>query len=205
MKICGLILAAGLSSRMGDFKPLMDLLGKTAIERTVDSMLSAGVSPVMVVLGNRAEEVTQVLRGRYPEESVRIAINPRYAVTDMLTSIKIGIRELPVCDAFFLLPGDMPAVRKGTFDRIRNEMEKNKAAVVFPLIQGARRHPPLISADIIEEILAFEGSGGLKSFWTQFDGGISAVSVDDIGCQLDMDTMEDYRKLVAYLKENGEG
>lgn len=50
-RIGGLILAAGLSSRMGDFKPLMPLRGKTLIENTIDSLLLCGVAPIVVVLG----------------------------------------------------------------------------------------------------------------------------------------------------------
>ena len=50
-RIGGLILAAGLSSRMGDFKPLMPLRGKTLIENSIDSLLLCGVDPIVVVLG----------------------------------------------------------------------------------------------------------------------------------------------------------
>ena len=52
-RICGLIVAAGLSSRMGCFKPLLPLRGKTVIENTIDSMLLCGISPVVIVLGYR--------------------------------------------------------------------------------------------------------------------------------------------------------
>ena len=45
-RIGGLILAAGCSKRMGDFKPLMPLRGKTLIENTIDSMLLCGISPI---------------------------------------------------------------------------------------------------------------------------------------------------------------
>ncbi|MFT4005758.1 MAG: NTP transferase domain-containing protein [Lacrimispora sp.] len=51
--VCGLILAAGLSSRMGDFKPLMPFKGKALIESTIDSMLAAGVKQIVIVLGYR--------------------------------------------------------------------------------------------------------------------------------------------------------
>ena len=42
-RIGGLILTAGLSSRMGDFKPLMPLRDKTLIENSIDSMLLCGI------------------------------------------------------------------------------------------------------------------------------------------------------------------
>ena len=63
-RICGLIVAAGLSSRMGCFKPLLPLRGKTVIENTIDSMLLCGISPVVVVLGYRGREVEAVLHSR---------------------------------------------------------------------------------------------------------------------------------------------
>ena len=64
-RVNGLILAAGMSSRMGSFKPLMPLRGKTLIENSIDSMLLSGVSRVVVVLGYRGEEVERILRSRY--------------------------------------------------------------------------------------------------------------------------------------------
>ena len=60
--ICGLILVAGLSSRMGDFKPLLPLCGKTLIENTVDSMLRGGAEKIVVVTGYRGNEVEEILR-----------------------------------------------------------------------------------------------------------------------------------------------
>ena len=62
MKINGLILAAGMSSRMGDFKPLMKINNKSIIEQTIDSMLNSGVNYVTVVLGYRGEEIESMLR-----------------------------------------------------------------------------------------------------------------------------------------------
>jgi molybdenum cofactor cytidylyltransferase len=108
---CGLILAAGLSSRMGDFKPLMPFRGKTLIESTIDSMLAAGVKQIVIVLGYRRNEIESVLRLHYGKEII-YASNPHYETTDMLTSIKYGLRSMPHCKAFFLLPGDMPVVKK---------------------------------------------------------------------------------------------
>ena len=87
--ICGLILAAGMSSRMGAFKPLMPLRGKTMIENTVDSVLDGGAKQVVVVTGYRGEELEQVLRRRYGAELI-LARNPDFCKTDMMESIRIG-------------------------------------------------------------------------------------------------------------------
>ena len=64
-RIGGLILAAGCSKRMGDFKPLMPLRGKTLIENTIDSRLLCGVSPITVVLGHRGRDIEAIVKSRY--------------------------------------------------------------------------------------------------------------------------------------------
>lgn len=200
MKINGLILTAGLSSRMGGFKPLMQLEGKTMIEHSIDSMLDAGVDVVTVVLGYRAKEVAALIESRYDSSFVKLAYNTEYDKTDMLASVKIGIRSLPACDAFFLLPGDMPAVGKKTFCALSAVMMQTNALVVFPTIDGHRKHPPLISGAFMESILAFEGEGGLQAIWRQYDKEMASVPVEDTGCQIDADTMEDYSRLVQYMQ-----
>jgi len=200
MQINGLILTAGLSSRMGDFKPLMPLSGKTMIEHSIDSMLDAGVSFVTVVLGYRAGEVSDLLESRYPDIRVNLAYNTEYDTTDMLASVKIGIRSLPSCDAFFLLPGDMPAVDKKTFDTLTAVMVRTNALVVFPSIDGHRKHPPLISRAFIGNILQFEGEGGLQAIWRQNSSNMETVPVDDAGCRIDADTMQDFSRLAQYMQ-----
>lgn len=190
--ICGLILAAGLSMRMGDFKPLMPLGGKTLIEHAVDSILSGGAGQVVVVTGFRGEELGALLRRRYGGEVV-LAENPAYAQTDMLESIRIGCRALPPCDAFFLLPGDMPVVRRSTFQKLLAARPVDQVSIVFPTLEGYRKHPPLIDGRLIPEILAFHGNGGLRQLWGQHEDLIRTVPVDDEGVWVDLDTPADYQ------------
>lgn len=196
--INGLIVAAGLSKRMGQFKPLMPLQGKTVIENAINSMLESGVHQVVIVLGYRADEVEHCLRSRYQNE-ILLAYNPNYAATDMLESIKCGLRAMPVCSSFFLLPGDMPAVRKNTFQALVNARPDNRPAVLFPTINSYRKHPPLIDSSFIPAILNYQGSGGLRQIWTSLEDHILTVPVDDKGVSLDLDTMSDYQNCLTIL------
>lgn len=189
--VCGLILAAGLSSRMGEFKPLMPLRGKTLIENTVDSVLSGGAQSVVVVTGYRGAEVDAVLGRRYGKDVISVP-NPDFASTDMLRSIQIGCRAMPECDAFFLLPGDMPVVRRSTFRKLLSARPANGVSVIFPTLNGARKHPPLVDARMIPEILAFQSDGGLRQLWHRHEEFIQTVSVDDEGVWIDLDTQQDY-------------
>lgn len=200
MKVNGLILAAGMSRRMGDFKPLLKINNKTMIQQSIDSMLTAGADRVTVVLGYQGEKIEEVLRSNgYLNENVTIVYNKDYETTQMLDSVKIGVNSIGNCDAFYLLPGDMPAISKNTFLKVRNTMEQTKAKVVFPTIDGYRKHPPLISSKLINDILNFNSDGGLRELWKDFDSQIVTVPVDDTGCNLDVDTKIQYKYVCQYM------
>ena len=191
--IRALILAAGLSRRMGEFKPLLPLRGRTVVENTVESVLSGGAETAVVVTGHRADEVESVLSRSFVGR-VQCVRNPRFAETDMLASVRIGVSALPPCGAFFLLPGDMPVVSAGTFAKLLDIWARERPAVVFPTLGGWRKHPPLIDARLIPEILAFDGEDGLRGLWKRYENDILTVPVDDGGVWVDLDTPEDYEK-----------
>ncbi len=196
--INGLILAAGCSTRMGDFKPLLPLGDKTVIESTVDSMLSVGVNQVVVVLGRRGDEIECLLKERY-KERVICAWNHRYESTDMLESVKCGLRSMPECQAFFLLPGDMPTVAKDTFYRLLDARPANGTYVLFPTLDGCRNHPPLISSEFISEILGYQEEGGLRQLWKYHEDLLLHIPVEDPGVRIDLDTREDYESCIRRL------
>lgn len=197
----GLVLAAGQSRRMGDFKPLLPLRGRTVIENTVDCLLDAGVETVVVVLGHRAEEIEACLRGRYADGCVRFAYNRRYAETDMLASVREGLTILPPCRAFFLLPGDMPLISSDTCRALTCAMPEGAGSIVFPLLDGRRAHPPLIGAEFIEAISTYDGPDGMRGFWRGQEKSILTVSVSDRGCAQDLDTPEQYRRCLEQLSK----
>jgi CTP:molybdopterin cytidylyltransferase MocA len=190
-KICGVILAAGMSTRMGTFKPLLPLKGKTVIENTVDSMLSGGAQSVVIVVGYRGGELADLIGKKYSDKIV-VAWNCEYETTDMLYSLQIGIRSLPECEGFFLLPGDMPLVSASTFSSVLDMWKSGGYDIVFPMLDGHRKHPPLISSKLIPEILDFHGEGGVREIWKRHENQIGTVEVCDPGVWIDLDTPKDY-------------
>ena len=198
--ICGLVLAAGLSRRMGEFKPLLPFRGKTLIENTIDSILSSGAHQVVVVTGHRADELETILSEKY-EGRVILTRNREFSTTDMLHSIQIGCQAMPECDAFFLLPGDMPVVEPATFQKVLAQRD-GTLGVIFPTLDGYRKHPPLVDYRLIPQILGFQGEGGLRRFWQEQEALISTVAVDDVGVWMDLDTQEDYKKCKEKYEKN---
>jgi CTP:molybdopterin cytidylyltransferase MocA len=197
----GLILCAGLSSRMKDFKPLLPLDGeKTIVECAVDSMMSAGIGRVVLVLGYRAADVAEVLQRRsYP--FLKTAYNPRYADSDMMESARIGlsvIQSWEGIEGVFVLPADMPKIQSRTYGALLRCMRLNSAKVAIPVYEGAAGHPPLLHADCLSRLAGFRGEGGLKAALGAFKQSTVYLPVEDRGCVMDADTPEDYQRLLDY-------
>ena len=118
-KYAAVVPAAGLSSRMGAFKPLLDLGGKPLICRTLDSLRAGGCGKIFIVTGHRADE----LEAAAAAPDVRFVRNPAYASTGMLESVQKGLFELlreDPPDFVILLPGDVPLVNSDTMHALKD-------------------------------------------------------------------------------------
>jgi CTP:molybdopterin cytidylyltransferase MocA len=159
-EIRALVPAAGLSSRMGDFKPLLDLGGKPLIVRTVESLFRGGLRSVTVVLGFRGDEIENILRGEFAGQGegreLRFVWNRNFAGSDMLASIKLGLEAWGGAETegpWFLLPADMPAVRGETLRGLANFALANFALADLTLTNCASANSS--SAE-------FTGTGGAR-------------------------------------------
>ena len=189
MSVAAVVLAAGYSSRMGFFKPLAPLIGVSVLERSLRSLVSAGVFEVLVVTGFHGEEVAQAIE----ESGARVIRNPRFK-EGMFTSIQAGISALPAgCDAFFLLPADIPTVRASSLRLLMENVLPD--GVVHPLFRGARGHPPLVGAALVPAIMSYSGEDGLRGFYVAHEPPVRVVPVADEGVLIDMDRPEEYEKL----------
>ena len=189
LHIGAVIPAAGLSSRMGRFKPLLPFGDSTVIEHAVSTPLAV-CDTAVAVLGKRADELRELL-SRFGDRLL-FTENPDYVSTDMLTSIQLGVRALPDCAAFFLVPADMPLIAESTYRALVDAFDGSAEALI-PTFGGRRGHPPLISAPLIPEILGDTGGGGLKAILRRHT--VRLIHVEDRGCAVDLDTPAEYEAL----------
>jgi CTP:molybdopterin cytidylyltransferase MocA len=184
---------------MKDFKPLLPLEnGKSILECSIDSVVSAGIRHIVLALGHRSEDILRVLSRRdYP--FLRTVLNPRYADSDMMESARIGLAAAqgwPGLETVFVLPADMPKIRGDTYTALLRCMRLNSAKVVIPVYKGSNAHPPLIHADCLDDLVRYRGEGGLRAALGAFSQDTVHLPVDDQGCVLDADTPEDYNRLL---------
>jgi CTP:molybdopterin cytidylyltransferase MocA len=184
------ILAAGLSSRMQELKPLLPLDGVPAVLRVTDAYRDVGLEAV-VVLGFGAERVAPLLDA----QGVSWVVNHDFE-DGMYSSVRCGVRALPRdVRAFVVHPVDCALVRGETLGRLARSTSERAASVVHPVHAGERGHPPLVPAALRDPILAEEPKGGLKELLTRGETAARDVQVDDPNVLLDMDHAAAYERL----------
>lgn len=191
MQIAGLIVAAGMSRRMGDFKPMMSIGSITVAQRVVATLHRAGVSRIVMVTGYHAEELERHMAG----QGIIFLRNEDYATTQMFDSVKIGLRYLEnKCDQVLFTPVDVPLFTAGTVETLLH----SGAELACPMCQGRQGHPILIGRALIPKILADSGEQGLKGAMDRCGTSLRRIDVEDAGTIQDADTPEDFSSLLAY-------
>lgn len=187
------IVAAGLSSRMGAFKPLLDLGGKTIAQHVVETFRDAGVEQIVMVTGYRADELEQHLEP-YDLCFVR---NERYAETHMFDSACLGFEPLAgSVDRVLFTPVDVPLF---SADTVRALLDSD-AEFARPVCNGRAGHPIVFDAALLPAILSDSGEGGLKGALGRCTDREVDIPVKDPGVLQDADTPEDYRVLKQIKK-----
>lgn len=197
MKIGAVIVAAGLSSRMKDFKPML-ALGEdqnTIIRTAIRTLHQAGVEQIVVVTGRDAPLLVQHLS----DCAVRCIHNENYADSDMFASACMGFSALKeTIDRVFFLPVDVPLFAKRTLEVMLRFMECADCDILNPLCGGKKGHPVLIRKNVIPGLLEFTGEGGLRGAIDSLDCQKETLEIHDRGTILDADHPEDYERLKEY-------
>ena len=187
-QVAAILLAAGRSSRMGAFKPLLPFGNKTVIQCCIDYLRAGGVDDILVVVGHRANEIRQKI------SDVTFAVNPD-PDSAMGASIAAGISELPeTAQATLIALVDHPAVPPTVVAKLL-ETWKSGARIVIPAWKGRGGHPVLVDLSFKAELANLSESGGLRAFFEAHANEVKRVPVASPFIARDMDTWDDYRTL----------
>ncbi len=191
MQTAALIVAAGMSSRMGQFKPMLSIGSITVAQRVVATLSQAGVQKIVMVTGCNATTLERHLSGN----GIIFLRNEDYATTQMFDSVRIGLTYLQdKCDQVLFTPVDVPLF---TAETVRALMDSG-ACLACPECRGQQGHPILIHASVIGQILSHSGEDGLRGALERCSEEIKAVPVNDPGTLHDADTPEDFSALLEY-------
>ncbi len=189
-----ILLAAGESSRMGQLKALLPWRGRPLLHHQVSALRDGGADRVVVVLGHRADELRPLLEGL---EGVDWVLNPDY-MQGKTTSIKAGLSTVDsrVLDEILLLNVDQPR----SAPDIARILETHRAtghAVTIPTCGGKGGHPIVLSAELLDELLAIdEESQGVKAVVQRRPESVNRFPLENPEILLDLNTPEQYRQAV---------
>ena len=184
--ISGIVLAAGLSSRMGSLKPLLDWGGEPLICYQVRQLGEAGCDEVIVVLGFRADDVSRQMRSVV----CRTMLNPRFQ-HGRAGSLRIGAKAASR-DADAILITDVDTPRPAAFYRALIEGHDLAKAYSRPVHNGHRGHPVIVSGRLREELMAADDtSEGLNGVLRAHAGEMGEVEAGDL-LDVGFNTPEEY-------------
>lgn len=188
MSLCALIAAAGLSSRMGEYKPMLSIGSDTVSRHVVNTFRLAGVDEIIVITGHNAQQ----LRSHLSDYPITFLHNDQYQSTDMFYSVKIGLSHaVERHDRILFTPVDVPlAFLPSVWTLIQCS-----APLARLTYQGKGGHPLLLSSAVARTLLADEGEGGLKGAISRCGIPMVAVEASHPGVLYDADTPEDFRAL----------
>lgn len=201
-RVGAVILAAGLSRRMGEPKLILPWgAGRTVLSQVVNVLHEAGASPIVVVTGGAHPELSAALQG-HPAGCVT---NPLYENESMLTSLQVGLAALPAdVDACLVALGDQPQIELRTVIGLMEAYQKKRPLLLVPSYQMRRGHPWVIARGLWDEIAHMPSSATMRSFLTAHAQQILYFEADTDSILRDVDTREDYAREKPQSFDNGE-
>ena len=194
--ISGIVLAAGRSKRMGGYiKALLPVHGVSFLERIVNSLSSVHVDEILVVLGYRHREI----KGAVNLNDARFVINGEWR-KGQLSSLRIGVQRLsPGSGGIIFTPVDHPLVEVSTYEELIDTWRHDEGRIVIPTYRGRKGHPALFPERVFGKILHEELPGGARDIIYQERDRTVFLPVDDPGVVYDIDTPDDYKRLIGAL------
>lgn len=183
MTVGALVLAAGLSRRMGTAKLALPVDGVPMLARTLLTVEAAGL-PFLVVTGGHAEAIRAVA-GNRP------TVHAEAHAEGLAESLKAGLAAAPAeWDAALVVLGDMPFVKPETLRHLAEALAKGEPAVV-PVQAGKRGNPAGFARSTWPRLMALSGDQGARTLLASL--GVRDIRVEDPGIHRDLDVPADLK------------
>lgn len=202
-QVAGIVLAAGAATRLGQAKQLLPLAGRPIISYVLEAARQTHLSPLVVVLGAYAGEI----EAQIPEllNETMVVRNDRYA-EGQSTSLQAGIRVLPDdAEAALILLADQPEIQAPAIEAVLEGFEGPGALVVQAEYPEGPGHPVLLARRLFPELLAIEGDTGARGVTRAHADQLVRIPVPAYSRPEDIDTEDDYQRLLARIARRDRG
>ncbi|MCB0753616.1 MAG: nucleotidyltransferase family protein [Ignavibacteriae bacterium] len=197
-KITGIIIAAGLSSRMGKFKPLLRYDGKTFLENIIDKLLLI-CDKIIIVTGHNADLIVNLVNQNYKNQKVVCVNNSDYQ-SGMFSSLKVGVKSCINSNWILFHQVDQPNLPLKFYKEFTDKIEI-KCDWIQPIFEGRKGHPILFNNNVIEKILDANNNSNLReiSKSKEINQYFWECSFNEI--LTDLDTPNDFKKFTEGKNE----
>lgn len=194
--IAALVVAGGLSTRMGAPKQLLPYGKHTVIEQIVSVLLECSLDEVVVVTGHERHAV----EAKLATWSVRSVFNSNYQAGEMLSSVQCGLSALnPDMRAVLIVLGDQPQLETAVIRQLIEAYHAGPSRLVIPRFQTRRGHPILVDRTCWQEIITLDSDKTLRNVITAHADDIHYVTIKTDSVLRDIDTPEDYQRELDQL------
>ena len=198
MDVSGVLLSAGESKRMGQPKALLKFGERSNIENLLDEYLSSQLDKIIVVTGFNGESLKKFIEKKTKDKKLKIVINEHYNL-GMFSSVQKGIAEISRGGILIGIV-DNPFTNSTVIGELIENFSGGE--IVIPDYHGKGGHPVIIPFSLREEILnANPEKTSLKDVFSCHLDMIKRIKFEDQTITFDMDTVEDYNRLLSLWKK----
>jgi molybdenum cofactor cytidylyltransferase len=189
-RVCGLVLAAGGSSRLGRPKQLLPYRDATLLDWVLGTARACAFDQLVVALGGAEEAVRREVDLRGAD----VVVNRAYG-TGCSSSIAAALGAVdPACDVLVLLLGDQPGVTPATVGAL--VAGRGGAPLAVCRYDDGRGHPFAFARSVFGELAALHGDKGVWRLLDRYGPAVAEVEVAG-PVPLDVDTPDDYAAVLA--------
>jgi len=196
-KFGAIILAAGLSRRMGKPKLFLPLFNVPVIHYSVSLAVRQKLDPIIVVGGEHVQQL-QLELDEY-KEKIAIIYNSEYE-QGMSTSLKVGINAVnEKADGVFIFLADQPFVSNLVVEKLLKAYEENyeNGMKIFrPRYADQVGHPILFDKSLFSKFHTLSGDEGGKRILKANEDKLVYVDFENAKLNFDIDTPQDYDSLI---------
>ena len=189
--IASVVLAAGLSRRMGTAKLVLPWGDRTVIEQVVQVVLEGGVDQVVVVTGAARKQVEEAIKNT-PAKPV---FNPDYKQDNMALSLQAGMNAIGEnVEAVLVTLGDQPQIQAEVVRAVLDTYRQKGAPLVVPSYRFRRGHPWLLARSLWPLVQKLSPDETLREVLNDQSDHITYVMVETPSVLSDLDTPEAYQR-----------
>ncbi|NQV24924.1 MAG: NTP transferase domain-containing protein [Rhodopirellula sp.] len=203
MPLFAIVPAAGLSRRMGQPKLVMDLAGQTVIERLLKTLSHPAVTETVVVFRRSDHQLASVLNS-LSLSKVHL-VQPDIDPPDMKTSVERAIESLQrrhtpqPDDGWMLIPADHPVLDPQILAELITAWESTNEDILIPQHGEKNGHPAFFRWAVADRLTEIPENNGLNWLKTAPDIRVRKLPVDSDSILLDLDTPDDYRRILLQI------